>query len=118
VLDGKVEPGMSPEMVAMSLGAPAKVVSRSTPATEVVWIYRAAFPDTSRGRYSGGRSSLNDGIDPHAGRSGVPAGSASIYGDAGPPVGTALGLNRQPTPDREVVFRNGVVAYADPAPET
>ncbi len=43
VLDGKAEPGMTPEMVKMALGKPTEVVTRSgTPNTgqDEIWIYR------------------------------------------------------------------------------
>ncbi len=41
VLDGKIEVGMTPEMVRVAWGQPTEVISRSTgPGDEEIWIYR------------------------------------------------------------------------------
>lgn len=49
VLDGKVEAGMTPEMVKMALGKPSEIVSRSiVPGADEIWVYRSGgYEDTS-----------------------------------------------------------------------
>jgi hypothetical protein len=57
VLDGKAEPGMTPEMVEMALGKPTEVVTRSgTPATgdDEIWIYRTGGNEDPGMMYPGG----------------------------------------------------------------
>ncbi len=52
VLDGKVEQGMTPDMVEMAIGKPTEVITRNgTPATggDEVWIYRTGGVDQDPG---------------------------------------------------------------------
>ncbi|HEX2853798.1 MAG TPA: hypothetical protein VHO24_11210 [Opitutaceae bacterium] len=164
VLDGKVEAGMTPEMVKMALGKPSEIVSRSTvPGEDEIWIYRTGgFEDTSgmmgypggpsypggsypgagypgstypgggMGYPGGGVVTSTPGIGISTGRGGTvigPTGPIGIGTSVGP-VGIGIGsgggggmgmpmpapLPSTPPTEREVVFRNGVVHRADPAP--
>ena len=58
VLDGKVEEGMTPEMVTMALGQPTEVVTRNgtvNSGDDEVWIYRTGGIDPNMGSsYPGG----------------------------------------------------------------
>ncbi len=57
VLDGKVEEGMTPDMVIMSIGKPTEIQTRSgTPQTgdDEVWIYRTGGVEQDPGMYPGG----------------------------------------------------------------
>ena len=122
VLDGKVEPGMTGEMVVVSWGEPSEVLSRSNgPHEDEIWIYRTTsggdyiYPSTSpitsgypSGYPSGGIGRSNPGIGV-----GVGAGGVSI-GTGGSGVSAAPIMVRPPvTTEREVVFRDGVVIRAD-----
>ena len=47
VLEGRVEPGFTPDMVRLALGRPDRVITRMTPDGEtVVWLYTEAVPET------------------------------------------------------------------------
>jgi hypothetical protein len=91
VLNGQVKPGMTPEMVQMSVGKPSQVVNRSV--TDEVWVYK-----------KGGSSSLlkNTGISIGGGIGGVGVGT-STGGMGGGSV----------EEEHEVVFQNGVVVRSD-----
>jgi hypothetical protein len=160
VLEGKVEAGMTPDMVKMALGKPTEVVSRSVvPGEDEIWIYRTGgyedpgmmgypggvypggsypgypggtYPYPSGAGYPGGVVTSAPGIGISTGRGGTvigptgPIGVGTSVGPIGVGVGTGGGMGvpmPMPTPmpstppvEREVVFRNGVVHRADPAP--
>jgi hypothetical protein len=138
VLDGKVEQGMTPQMVEVAWGKPTEVVSQGNSGDEV-WVYKTGgddgttiYPGVGGGVYPG------TGYPPGAG---YPGG---VYGGGGYPqpgivvgtggrmgggIGVGVGgggmgypgggmgapIMTRPTPPdiREVVFRNGVVHRAD-----
>lgn len=143
VLDGRVEPGMTPEMVKMALGKPTEIVSRSViPGEDEIWVYRSGgYEDTSgtmggypsgpypSGRYPGGvvTSSPSIGISTGSGGTSIGTSAGIGMGTSIGPVGIGIGGGGMgssmpyPTPttpvvEREVVFRSGVVHRADPAP--
>jgi hypothetical protein len=93
ILNGQVKPGMTPEMVEMSVGKPTEVVNRAVSAgQDEVWIYRKR-----------GSSSLlkNTSVSVGGGLGGVS-------------VGTGVGGGRGSTEeDHEVAFQNGVVVRTD-----
>lgn len=83
VLDGKAEPGMTPEMVEMALGKPTEVVTRSgTPSTgdDEIWIYRTGgyedpgmmYPGAMGGAYPGSYPGSYPGTYPGGYPSGYP----------------------------------------------
>lgn len=131
VLDGKVEPGMTPEMVEVAWGKPDEVIHSSGEGEEV-WVYRsggsepiytggggAGYP----GGMGGGMGGSSIGISTGAGggtsvRSstgvGIGAGGIGIGGGGGYPTGMGGPvLPGTPLEESEVVFRNGVVHRAD-----
>lgn len=138
VLDGKVEVGMTPEMVRVAWGQPTEVISRSTgPGEEEIWIYRKGGNEDYAmggpggvygGGYPGAMGGNTVGIGVATGRGmgtvvgpvvGVGMGSGGVYG--GYP-GTVGGMGGMGSPvmtgpsrveEKEVVFRNGVVHRAD-----
>jgi hypothetical protein len=146
VLDGKAEPGMTPEMVRVSLGEPTEITRRSNdPGADEIWIYRTGGYDSSTmggypgnypgsypsGGYPGGMGTSGGGIVIAPGRGGgvgiIPP-SVGIGGNVGGiNIGTGgiggmgggmpMPVSRTPAEEREVVFRNGVVLRADPPPE-
>lgn len=138
VLDGKVEPGMTPDMVVVAWGKPSEVVQQSNNGDEI-WVYKrgghpgdvyypggAQYPaGMGGGIYGGG----GPGIGIVTGRGGTAVGATGGIGIGGGggmggpiigPVGGVGGMGgpivTPPTPAevREVVFRNGVVLKADP----
>ncbi len=119
VLDGKVEEGMTPEMVQMAIGKPTEVQTRGgTPQTgeDEVWIYRTggyeqdptmmgpsaaypggyppgypgAYPGTYPGTYPGGYPSSGGGIIMSPGRGG---GIAVIPPSVGIGIGSGTGIS-------------------------
>lgn len=146
VLDGKAEPGMTPEMVRVALGEPTEITHRSNdPGADEIWIYRTGgvpndpsmmggypggYPGTYPGTYPGGYpSGGGGGVVIGTGRGGTAVGviPPSIgIGGGGVSIGGGMGgigggypmpQTRTPVEEREVVFRNGVVLRADPPPE-
>lgn len=142
VLDGKVEPGMTPEMVEVAWGKPSEVVPQGGNGDEI-WVYKKGGDDGSMllggpsypagsypggypggvypGTYPGGMGG-GSGITIGTGRGGTvigtSVGTGIGIGSGGVIGGTGLGgpiLSGRPTPPdiREVVFRNGVVQRAD-----
>lgn len=111
VLDGRVETGMTPDMVEMAWGKPSEVV---THPHQEIWVYRKAVDDgvplggpVMSGSMGG--SSLG-GMSVAAGRGGSSVGMAgSGMGGTLPPPAPAPML----TVEKEVVFRDGVVYRAD-----
>lgn len=138
VLDGKVEPGMTPEMVTVSWGKPSEVVAQSANGDEV-WVYKrgghpgdvyypaGTYPSSNYpggGVYGGG-----PGVGISTGRGGTSIGATGGVGIGmgggmgGPVIGPTGGMGGMggpivtppsPAESREVVFRNGVVTKADP----
>ena len=143
VLDGKVEPGMTPEMVEVAWGRPTEVVSQGGPGDEV-WVYEIGghdgtmmYPGVGGGVYPGGgypRAGYPGGYPgggyPGGGYPGSPGGIVIGTGSGmGGRVGVGVGgggmgypgggmggpIMTRPVPPeiREVVFRGGVVHRAD-----
>jgi len=126
VLDGKVEPGMTQEMVEVSWGKPTEVVSRGLkPGDDDVWIYRTTRDDTmgssptmsgsTRPTISMGGSMNGIGIgNSGMGASSMPGGG--IMSSSGGMVGggSMLPPTQTITEERQVEFRDGVVHHADP----
>jgi len=144
VLDGKVEQGMTPDMVKVAWGTPTEVVAApgGGPGDEV-WVYRSGgedpsmmnmpspanpgggYPSTYPGSMGGG---YPGGIYPSGGST---VGISTGRGGTGIITGSSIGLGggiggggmggpmTRPTPAevKEVVFRNGVVYRADLPPE-
>lgn len=126
VLDGKVEAGMTPDMVKVAWGKPTEIISRSsTPGDEEIWVYRTGGdPDPMMtrpvimsptvgistghgGTVLGGNMGTGIGMGGHMG-----TGSVGMRGTG---VMMPMPTPMPPTPveEREVVFRNGVVYRAD-----
>lgn len=96
VFNGEVKPGMTPEMVTMSIGKPTEVESRpGKNGEDEVWIYRTG---------GGGVGSLLGNADISIGG-----------GMGGVNIGAPLGGRQRSTAtdEREVVFQNGVVLRSD-----
>lgn len=139
VLDGKVEPGMNPDMVRVAWGEPSEVAI--SPAGDEIWVYSSGGNPGSV-YYPGGMGGSNvgmggvgmggPGIGISTGRGGTAIGATGgigIGGTIGGPMGvggignTGIGgmggmggpIVTPPTPPdiREVVFRKGVVVRAD-----
>jgi len=126
VLDGKVEPGMTPEMVRVAWGEPTEVVVQAQPGDEI-WVYQkgggdrmgSMYPGTGISGGMGGGSTI--GIS--TGRGGTGVGVISGVGIGGSPIGmggSGVGMGGpimttpSPAEIREVVFRDGIVHRADP----
>jgi hypothetical protein len=132
VLDGRVEPGMTPDMVRMTLGKPTEITSRSSGgAGDEVWVYRKGGDDGGLGL--GGLGGPSIGLGGSLGGVNVGTGSGmgtsigtGIGTNLGPNIGmgTSIGTNlgmglpapSSPVEEREVVFQDGVVLRADPPP--
>ncbi len=134
VLDGKVEPGMNPDMVRVAWGEPSEV--SISPAGDEIWVYaRGGDPGsviypggTGMGGMGVGSSGIGmggTGIGISTGRGGTVVGTSGGIGISGGMGGVGIGgagiggvgapIVTRPTPPevREVVFRNGVVVRAD-----
>jgi hypothetical protein len=91
VLNGQVKPGMTAEMVTMSVGKPTEVITRSVQSgQDEVWVYRKG----------GGSGLSNTGISLGGGVGGVS-------------IGGSTGGGSSYEEEHEVVFRDGVVARSD-----
>jgi hypothetical protein len=143
VLDGKVEPGMNPDMVVVAWGKPSEVAT--SPAGDEIWVYKRGGNDGSVYYPGGGMGTsgiggvggiggtgvgiggTGTGIGISTGRGGTVIGSTGGIGMGGGIGGVGVGgvggmggiggpIITPPTPPdvREVVFRNGVVTRADP----
>lgn len=131
VLDGNVQPGMTPDMVEVAWGKPTEIVQQGGPGDEV-WVYKTGgdegsvyYPGAGGGVYGpGGYPSGRPGIvlgtgSGMGGRIGVGGTVGGGYPGGVYPggVGTGMGtpIVTPPTPPdvREVVFRGGVVHRAD-----
>jgi hypothetical protein len=140
VLDGKVEPGMTPEMVVVAWGEPTEKVNRSNSATdEEIWVYRKGGSDgmmmpAGGGMYPGasypggmgvGMGGPGIGISTGRGGTGIYTGGGigmggTVMGSPSVGMGGMGGMGAPvimtpPTPaeEKEVVFRQGVVYRAD-----
>ena len=141
VLDGKVEPGMTPDMVLVAWGEPTQVVTQSNTGDEI-WVYESgghpgsvhvmgstggAYPGTYPGGgypgggypggvYGGGYPSAGPGISIGTGTGGTVIGGGGGIGmgagGMGMP-GTTIVTPPRPPDVKEVVFRKGVVHRAD-----
>lgn len=132
VLDGKVEPGMTPDMVRVAWGEPSEVVTQARSGDEI-WVYKrggddgsvmypGGYPSGYPGSYPGGVIG-GPGIGISTGRGGTSIGATGGVGVGmggggtviGPTGGMGTPIVTRPTPPeiREVVFRNGVVHRAD-----
>lgn len=123
VLDGRAEPGMTREMVRMALGEPTEITGRSAGNNEdEIWIYRKGGDDGGMGL---GSPSL--GLGGNVG--GLSVGTGGMGTSIGTNMGSGIGMGTnmgmgmpmpmgRPTPveEREIVFQDGVVLRADPAP--
>ncbi|MEO5961711.1 MAG: hypothetical protein ABIR80_21565 [Opitutaceae bacterium] len=136
VLDGRVEPGMTPHMVEVAWGKPTEVVNGS--GGDEIWVYKTGgsdgavyYPGGGMGT-TGGMSGTGTGIGISTGRGGttigtsggIGIGSGGIgIGSGGTNIGMGTGgmggmgspIVTPPTPPdiKEVVFRQGVVFRAD-----
>lgn len=144
VLDGKVEQGMTPEMVQVSWGKPTEVVGSpgGGPGDEI-WVYKRGgldenammgmpspsnpgggiYPGTypggtyPGGTYPGGTYPGGGGgnvIGISTGRGGTGIITGGGIGIGGGAIGSPVMSRQTPADVREVVFRNGVVHRADP----
>ncbi len=141
VLDGRIEPGMTPEMVEVAWGKPDEVIARRNgPHEDEIWIYRKTsggdyvYPTTPMGGYpgvypggypvgvgGGGRSTgISVGVGT-GGATGVSVGTGGIgvgtggVGMGGVMAGGPIMVRPPVTTEREVVIRDGVVIRADQA---
>jgi hypothetical protein len=135
VLDGKVEPGMTPDMVRVAWGEPSEKVSSSSGSGEEIWVYRKPGEDPTMmgpmypgvgmgGMYPGGGIGMGGGpgIGIVTGGRGMGTG---VYSTGGIGIGGGLGgggpilspapimTPGTPSEEKEVVFRDGVVYRAD-----
>jgi len=141
VLDGKVEPGMLPEMVQVAWGKPSEVVASpgGLPGDEV-WVYTRGGVDENAmlmpgpsypaggypggypgGGYPSGGGGTTIGVSTGRGGTGIITGGSTGIGIGGGIGGVGIGgggmggpmPRSRPAEVREVVFRNGVVHRAD-----
>ena len=133
VLDGKVEAGMTPDMVRVAWGEPSEVVTQSRSGDEI-WVYKRGgsegsvyYPGGGMGGMGGMGTVGGPGIGISTGRGGTAIGATGgigvgMGGMGGGIIGPGTGMGGMgtpivtpPTPPdiREVVFRNGVVMKAD-----
>ncbi len=135
VLDGKVEPGMDPDMVRVAWGEPSEV--SISPAGDEIWIYSRGgsqgsviYPGGVGNTGIGGIGGTGGTIGVSTGRGGTVLGGGGGIGVGGGMGGGTIGgmgglgtggiggptpIVTPPTPPeiREVVFRKGVVVRAD-----
>lgn len=131
VLDGKVEPGMNPDMVRVSWGEPSEI--SVSPGGDEIWVYAKGgdrgsviYPgSTGMGGSGIGMGSTGTGIGISTGRGGTVVGTSGGIGIGGGMGGVGIGgtgmggmggpIVTRPTPPdiREVVFRKGVVVRSD-----
>jgi hypothetical protein len=135
VLDGKVEPGMTPDMVIVAWGEPTQIVTQSNSGDEI-WVYESgghpgsvhvlggggypggAYPGGGYpgGGYPGG-GAPGIGIQTGSGGTSIGTGGGIGMGSSGIGMGgmpgTAIVTPARPPDVKEVVFRNGIVHRAD-----
>ncbi len=129
VLDGKVEPGMTTDMVRVAWGEPSEIVSQSANGDEI-WVFKKGgsdgsvyYPGGGGSQYPSGMGVGGPGIGISTGRGGTSIGATGGIGIGAGPISGGIGggglgggaIVTPPTPPeiREVVFRNGVVHRAD-----
>lgn len=138
ILDGKVEPGMTPDMVKVAWGRPTEIVTQSNTGDEV-WVYKKGGTEPSvyyppgtagSGGIYGGGAGYPGGVYPGGGtgvsigtgrggttigtNTGIGIGSGGVIGGGGMGgMGGPVMTPGTPPEIREVVFRNGVVQRAD-----
>jgi hypothetical protein len=133
ILDGLVEPGMTPEMVRVAWGEPAEIVQQARSGDEI-WVYKKGghdgsmmYPGGYPSGYPGGYPSGypggvvgGPGIGISTGRGGTSVGATGGVGIGmggtgviGPAGGAPIMTRPSPPDIREVVFRNGIVHRAD-----
>lgn len=105
ILNGKIVPGMTPEMVKMTLGEPSEVTGRNgRKGAEEVWTYK-----TSSGGGGLGNALHGTSVTMGGGMNGIfLGGTPMILGGGGG--GTSAPIED----DQEVVFQNGMVVRSDP----
>jgi len=133
VLDGKVEQGMTEDMVRVAWGEPTQKVTSPSDADEEIWIYRKGGEQVDPMMYPGPMSPSGGimgapvgigmggpGIGIATGRGGTGVfgtGGIGIGGGMGGPVigggAPVMAPSSTPVEEKEVVFRNGVVYRAD-----
>jgi len=134
VLDGKVEAGMTPDMVRVAWGEPSEIVSQSANGDEI-WVFKKGgsdgsvyYPGGGGAQYPASMGVGGPGIGISTGRGGTSIGATGGIGIGAGPISAGIGgggmgvgglgggaIVTPPTPPdiREVVFRNGVVHRAD-----
>ena len=101
ILNGKIVPGMTPEMVKMTLGDPTEVTGRNgRKGAEEVWVYKSSSGGGLGNALRGTALSVGGGMN------GVYLGGPTI------PLGGG-GSSAPVEDDHEVVFQNGVVVRSD-----
>ena len=103
VLDQDIKPGMTPEMVVMSLGKPTKTEPLPGSKTgEELWVYGVDYSENGGGGGGGSSTTLSIG-------GGIPiGGSGSIGMGQTIPLGGGQDIGRSEG-YREVIFKDGVV---------
>ena len=118
VLEGRVEPGMTPEMVRVAWGEPSEIVVQSASGDEI-WVYQKGGSPGGPIMTGGMGSTSMGGVGVGIGSGGgvrMGGGVGAMGGIHGPPGGAIGGpVVAPPTPPeiREVVFRGGIVHRAD-----
>lgn len=132
VLDGRIEVGMTPDMVLVAWGKPSEVVTQSANGDEI-WVFKRGGSDgsvyypggVSQGIYSSGPGSGSGIGISTSNRGGTSIGGTGSIGMGGSMGGISGGMGgiggsntaivTPPSPPdvREIVFRNGVVFKAD-----
>ena len=130
VLDGKVEPGMTPDMVKVAWGEPTEIIQQSNTGDEI-WVYKKGGYDPAMSSGTMGGTGMGGTVGVMTGGGGGTRGIYGVGGGIGGGIGGGVGGGMgggmggvggmggpptlPPTPPeiREVVFRNGVVHRAD-----
>lgn len=96
VLDGRVEPGMTPDMVRVTWGEPSEVVAQSSTGDEI-WVYKIGgsegsviYPGGGLGTV-GGMGTTGPGIGISTGRGGTSVGAIGGVGIGGSMGGIGVG---------------------------
>src|SRR5438067_6452154 len=91
VLDGKVEQGMTPDMVKVSWGEPSEKVQSPNGGDEEIWIYRKGGDDGTMMNPMGSPVMGGGVISPGVGI-GIGRGGTGIYGSGGTGIGMGGGI--------------------------
>jgi hypothetical protein len=131
ILDGKVEKGMTPEMVRVAWGEPTDTMPSPSGPGEEIWVYRSGGSPGTVYYPGGGMSTIggpgigmgSPGVGITMGQGGavlngggsIGMGGTGIGGPIMGGIGSPGPIITPPTPveEKEVVFRNGVVYRAD-----